>query len=228
MIKILLVEDEVMLARIVKDSLEVRGFHVTHALNGRQALQLYRDLAPDILVLDVMMPQLDGFSVAREIRRSDRRTPILFLTAKSQTADVVAGFELGGNDYLKKPFSMEELIVRIQAQLRRQHEAPEAPAEERYELGNYLFDPARQSLSHPGGERLLSHRESELLRRLCRHRNQVLERGEVLRELWGDDHFFNARSMDVFITKLRRYLEDDPAVKIVNVRGVGYKLIVDK
>ena len=190
--KVLLVEDEPMLARIVRDSLEVRGFRVTHALNGRQALQLYREETPDILVLDVMMPQLDGFSVARQIRRSDRQPPIIFPTPKSQTIE------------------------------------PEPAAEERYELGRYVFDPARQSLSHPGGERLLSHRESELLRRLCQHRNQVLERSRVLRELWGDDHFFNARSMDVFITKLRRYLEEDPAVKIVNVRGVGYKLIVDR
>lgn len=224
-IKVLLVEDEIMLARIVKDSLEVRGFEVTHAVNGRQGLELYASGQPDIVVLDVMMPQLDGFSMAREIRQNDRQTPIIFLTAKSQTADVVKGFELGGNDYLKKPFSIEELIVRIQARVNQPPAAASPREEEKFQLGDFIFDPVRQVLTHPGGEHSLSHRESELLRRLCQQKNQVLERSAVLRELWGDDHFFTARSMDVFITKLRRYLRDDPRVKIVNIRGIGYKLL---
>ena len=155
--------------------------------------------------------------------------PIIFLTAKSQTADVLKGFELGGNDYLKKPFSMEELIVRIRALLRRRPDfPPETENEGQYRLGAFVFDPVRQYLSHPRQERELSHRESELLRYLCRYKNQVLDRAKVLRALWGEDTFFNARSMDVFISKLRRYLKPDPKVKIVNVRGVGYKLIVEE
>jgi two-component system response regulator VicR len=225
--KILLIEDEAMLARIVKDSLEVRGFQVAHALNGQQGWQMYRNIDPDIIVLDIMMPRLDGFSLATNIRKQDTHTPILFLTAKSQTTDVVKGFELGGNDYLKKPFSIEELIVRIKAQLRRRQPAPEPVREEPFQIGAFTFDPVRQHLSHPRSEKTLSHRESELLRHLCRYKNQVLERRQVLEELWGEDTFFNARSMDVFITKLRRYLKADPSVRIVNIRGVGYKLIVE-
>lgn len=228
MTKVLLVEDETMLARIVKESLEVRGFRVAHALNGQQGWQMYRRIDPDILVLDVMMPKMDGFSLVAEIRKRDPHTPVIFLTAKSQTTDVVRGFELGGNDYLKKPFSIEELIVRIKAQLRRQQPAPPSPEEEIFRLGAYHFDPLRQSLRHPEEERELSHRESELLRALCRRKNQVLERSQVLKALWGEDTFFNARSMDVFISKLRRYLERDTRVKIVNIRGVGYKLIVEE
>jgi two-component system response regulator VicR len=228
MIKVLLVEDEPALARIVKDSLETRGFAVRLAVDGRHGLSLYQEERPDILVLDVMMPRLDGFSLAAEIRKNDAGTPIIFLTAKSQSADVVKGFELGGDDYLKKPFSMEELIARIHARLRAAPSPDGAAEANAYILGDFTFDPVRQVLLHPQGEQALSHRESELLRLLCRRRNQVLERAPALRDLWGDDSFFNARSMDVFITKLRRYLRRDARVKIINSRGVGYKLIVEE
>jgi DNA-binding response OmpR family regulator len=221
---VLLVEDEVFLGQIVKDSLEVRGFRVVHATDGQQGWDCYRAHAPDVLVLDVMMPQLDGFSLAQRVRQHNEHVPIIFLTARSQTVDVVKGFELGGNDYLKKPFSMDELIVRIKALLNRKPVA--LPAEDSYPIGRYFFDYPRQKLTLDGRDTTLSYRESELLKRLYQHRNQVLERTVILRELWGEDSFFNGRSLDVFITHLRRYLKDDPHVQIVNIRGIGYKLMV--
>lgn len=227
---ILLIEDEAALAMIVKDSLESRGFQVRLAADGLAGLRLFREAAPDIVVTDVMMPHLDGFSLAQRIRQENTAVPILFLTARSQPADVVRGFELGGDDYLKKPFSMDELIARIRVRLARP--APVAPAPDPtpsgpVRLGRFHFDRTRQRLWQEAGtpEINLSHREAELLQRLYDHRNQVLERGQVLRELWGDDSFFNGRSLDVFITRLRRHLQADPDVQIVNVRGIGYKLI---
>jgi DNA-binding response OmpR family regulator len=223
---ILLIEDEAALGMIVKDSLEVRGFTVQYAADGEEGLQLFRQHCPDIVVADVMMPKMDGFSLAEHIRRENRAVPIIFLTARSQPADVVRGFELGGSDYLKKPFSMDELIVRIKARLGQP--APAAPAEVTsvLRIGRYHFDHPKQKLLLDGQEHVLTHREAELLKHLYDQRNQVLERGAVLQALWGDDNFFNGRSLDVFITRLRRCLKDDPQVQIVNVRGIGYKLIV--
>lgn len=222
---VLLIEDEPALGMIVKDSLEVRGFTVRYATDGDVGLADFRQERPDIIVADVMMPNLDGFSVAQQIRQTDPDVPILFLTARSQTADVVRGFELGGNDYLKKPFSLDELIVRINALLRRNVAAHPPATSDSVRIGRYQFDAPKQKLSLDGQDTLLSHREAELLRHLYEQRNQVLERNAVLVELWGDDSFFNGRSLDVFITKLRRHLRDDPQVQIVNVRGIGYKLI---
>jgi DNA-binding response OmpR family regulator len=222
---VLLVEDEVFLGQIVKDSLEVRGYRVLHALDGAEGLAFFRSHRPDVVVLDVMMPQIDGFTLTQRIREENGHVPVIFLTARSQTVDVVKGFELGGNDYLKKPFSMDELIVRIKALLNRPPlDSP--PEAETLTIGRYRFDHFRQKLVLDGRETVLSHRESELLKRLCLHRNQVLPRNAVLLELWGDDSFFNGRSLDVFITRLRHLLKDDPKVQIVNIRGIGYKLIV--
>jgi DNA-binding response OmpR family regulator len=224
---ILLIEDEPALGMIVKDSLEVRGFTVRYAPDGDVGLVMFHQERPDIVVADVMMPNLDGFSVAQQIRQTDPDTPILFLTARSQTADVVRGFDAGGNDYLKKPFSLDELIVRINALLRRTVGSRSGvSASDWVPIGRYQFDAPKQKLSLDGCEVLLSNREAELLRHLCKQRNQVLERNAVLLALWGDDSFFNGRSLDVFITKLRRHLRKDPNVQIVNVRGIGYKLIV--
>ncbi len=221
---VLLVEDEAFLGQIVKDSLEVRGYQVVHAPDGAQGLHLFERHQPDVVVLDVMMPHLDGFALAGRIRELSPTVPIIFLTSRSQTVDVVKGFELGGNDYLKKPFSMDELIVRVKALLNR---LPARPAAlEPCAVGRYTFDPRKQQLTLDGRSVSLSHRESELLHRLYQQRNQVLERSAVLRELWGDDNFFNGRSLDVFITKLRGYLREDPQVQIVNIRGLGYKMIV--
>lgn len=227
MIKILLVEDEALLARIIKESLESRGYRVAHATDGKQGLEMFATQNPDIVVMDVMMPRMDGFTLATEIRRYNTKVPIIFLTARSRVEDVVKGFEIGGNDYLRKPFSMEELIVRIKALLERgTSSAPvEVTEETKFQIGAYEFDPVKQTLLHPDAQVTLSHRESELLRKLCLHRNEVMERGPVLKELWGDDSIFNARSMDVYITKIRRHLQFDPSVQIINVRGIGYKLV---
>ncbi|GAB2567925.1 response regulator transcription factor [Spirosoma areae] len=226
MATVLLIEDEVALGMIVRDSLEVRGFTVLYATDGAEGLSLFRGQHPDIVVADVMLPQMDGFTLAEHIRQANPDVPIMFLTARSQTADVVRGFELGGNDYLKKPFSLDELIVRINALLRRRTVSLAASTVSALlPIGRYLFDPPKQKLLLDGHEALLSHREAELLRHLYEQRNQVLERSAVLTELWGNDSFFNGRSLDVFITRLRRYLRDDPTVQIINIRGIGYKLI---
>ncbi|RYU81857.1 response regulator transcription factor [Hymenobacter persicinus] len=227
MATVLLVEDEAALALIVQDSLAVRGFRVQHAADGEQGLRLFREHAPDIVVADVMLPRLDGFALAEQVRRENPTVPIIFLTARSQPADVVRGFELGGNDYLKKPFSMDELVVRIRALLGRAALAPPAPAAspELLRIGRYEFAYAQQKLRLAEAEVQLTNREAELLKRLHDQRNQVLERSAVLRELWGDDHFFNGRSLDVFVTRLRRYLRADPEVQILNIRGIGYKLL---
>jgi len=174
------------------------------------------------LVLDIMMPKKDGFTLAKEIRTEDSDIPIIFLTAKSQTEDVVAGFNLGGNDYLKKPFSMEELIVRINNLLKRgKNDWNNGPIQ----LGKFIFDLKKQTLELNSNIETLTHREAHLLYHLVKNKNQILERSFILKKLWGDDDFFNARSMDVFITKLRKKLKDDPAIQIINIRGYGYKLI---
>lgn len=224
---VLLIEDESQLAQIVKDSLEMRGFRMFIANDGNEGLRLYRQHKPDVIVLDIMMPNMDGFSLTAEIRKSDKQTPIIFLSAKSQTVDVVKGFELGGNDYLKKPFSMDELIVRIRSLLNRFQPTPaqQEQGEDSVIIGQYAFNYTKQTLSRNNHTEFLSHREAEVLWRLCKHRNQVMERKSILLDIWGDDNFFNARSMDVFITKLRRYLKEDPRIQIVNIRGIGYKLI---
>ncbi len=219
-IKVLLAEDELSLAQIVRESLETRGFIVDLAKDGEEAQNRFSAISYDILVLDVMMPKKDGFTLAKEIRESNREIPILFLTAKSQTKDVVEGFEVGGNDYLKKPFSMEELIVRIKALLNRVHSALDTVS-----IGQYRFDRTQQVLMYNDIQEVLTHRENELLYHLIQKKNEVLDRSYILKKLWGSDDFFNARSMDVFISKLRKKLKKDPRVQIVNIRGYGYKLI---
>lgn len=224
-IRVLFVEDEESLGLIVKDSLCSRGFEVDYCTNGAVAYNKCMNYTYDVLILDVMLPEMDGFTVAREVRKKDQDTPILFLTAKSQPQDVVQGFEIGGNDYLKKPFSIEELIVRLKALVGRMGSQSKKELQNCY-VGNYYFDILNQTLSLNGKERSMTHRETEILKMLYENRNQVLERKEVLQKIWGDDHFFNARSMDVFITRLRKYLRDDSSVKIVNLRGIGYKLIL--
>jgi DNA-binding response OmpR family regulator len=227
-IKVLLAEDEKTLAMIIKDSLDDQEFNVTVAFNGEEALQDYANTRPDIIVADVMMPRLDGFEMARRIRKSDSTTPIIFLTARSAVDDVVHGFEMGANDYLKKPFGMQELIVRIKALLGRAcMVTPQPEQATRFTIGQYLFDSVIQRLTHvPTGTRAeLSYRESEILRRLCLHPSEVVTSRSLLLELWGDDSFFNNKSLHVFITKLRHRLGQDQRLRIVNVRGVGYKLI---
>ncbi|MDD3721038.1 MAG: response regulator transcription factor [Lutibacter sp.] len=221
-VKILLAEDEPSLGQIIKESLETRNFKVLLCDDGEIAYTTYKRENPLLLVLDVMMPKKDGFTLAKEIRKENPDIPIIFLTSKSQTEDVVQGFNLGGNDYLRKPFSMEELIVRINALLKR---GDYENGTEVIKIGNYLFNVKNQTLILNGKTETLTHRESELLHHLIKYKNQVLDRSFILKKLWGDDDFFNARSMDVFITKLRKKLKDDSSVQIINVRGYGYKLI---
>ena len=225
-IKVLLVEDEQTLAMIIKDTLEGQNFIIHTAADGDEGLRMFFDLRPDVLVADVMMPRMDGFEMVRHIRQTDKRTPVLFLTARSSINDVVEGFELGANDYLKKPFGIQELIIRIKALMGKAFLFTENKVANHFEIGSYLFDPVAQTLLHAGTRQELSHRESEILKRLCENRNQVVNTQDVLLELWGDDSFFNSRSLHVFITKLRHKLALDERIRIVNVRGIGYKLIV--
>jgi len=220
--KILLAEDEAALGQIVKESLETKGFTVCLCSDGAEALETYYKEKPQLLILDVMMPKKDGFTLAREIRMQDADIPIIFLTAKSQTQDVVEGFTLGGNDYLKKPFSMEELIVRIKnlLQTNQHNEASEMS------IGDYQFLFKQQTLRYKEEDTVaLTHREAHLLYHLYNNKNQVLDRSIILKKLWKDDDFFSGRSMDVFITKLRKKLKKDENVQIINVRGYGYKLV---
>lgn len=228
-IKVLLVEDEQTLAMIIKDTLEGQGFLIHTAIDGEEGLRLFFDLRPDVLVADVMMPRMDGFEMVRRIRQTDRHTPVLFLTARSAVNDVVEGFELGANDYLKKPFGMQELIVRIKALMGRACTyTPPAESEQiLYEIGRYQLDTRRQLLLHEGTEQELSHREAGILRLLCQNRNCVVNMRDILLDLWGDDSFFNQRSLHVFITKLRHKLAKDDHIRIINVRGIGYKLITE-
>ena len=222
-VTILLAEDEPALGMIIKESLETRNFKVLLCDNGEKAYSLYKSELPELLVLDVMMPKKDGFTLAKEIRLEDDTIPIIFLTAKSQTQDVVEGFTIGGNDYLKKPFSMEELIVRINNLLNRTQLQKNS---EILQIGHHMFDFTKQTLQFKDEEKLpLTHREAHLLFHLIKNKNQVLDRTLILNKLWGSDDFFNARSMDVFITKLRKKLSADKQIQILNVRGFGYKLI---
>jgi DNA-binding response OmpR family regulator len=223
-INLLLAEDEPALGQIIKESLETRDFKVVWKQDGAAAINAFKENRPDALVLDVMMPKKDGFTVAKEVRELDDTIPIIFLTAKSQTKDVVEGFSFGGNDYLKKPFSMEELIVRIHNLLQRSALQKTADI---LKIGDYTFNFPKQELSYKNepGE-LLTHRESHLLFNLIKNKNQLLDRSVILNKLWGTDDFFSARSMDVFISKLRKKLSKDSSIQIINVRGYGYKLIV--
>ena len=220
---ILLAEDEPALGMIVKENLESKGFLVDLCENGDIALKSYQQKIPDILVLDVMMPLKDGFTLAKEIRATDQHTPIIFLTAKSQTQDVVDGFAIGGNDYLKKPFSVEELIARINNLLQRKTVQKNTND---IQIGDYNFNFPKQTLQlKTDAIQQLTHREAHLLFHLVQNKNKVLDRSLILNKLWGNDDFFNARSMDVFISKLRKKLKKDENLQIINVRGFGYKLI---
>lgn len=223
--KVFYVEDEVFLARIVKESLESRGFDVIMESDGAKALDLFRKTKPEICVLDVMLPNKDGFEIADEIREINEDIPIIFLTAKTQTEDVIKGFKLGGNDYVRKPFSMEELIVRIQNLLRLRKDQPKITPD-LVKMGKYNFQLNRQVLSNGKEDRKLSFRESELLKLLYEYRDKIIDRKDILNLLWGNDSFFNSRNLDVYITKLRSYLKDDPSLEIITIKGIGYRFVV--
>ena len=219
-INILLAEDEASLGIIIKESLESRNFNVTLCNNGEMAFQEFEKSTFDALVLDVMMPKKDGFTLAEEIRQINKTIPILFLTAKSQTDDVVKGFKIGCNDYIKKPFSMEELIVRIISLTSKNNKA-----ETKFFIGTFEFDTEAQLLIHSEKTFKLTNRETLLLEFLVKNKGAIIERTLILNVVWHNDDFFSGRSMDVFITKLRKKLNLDPTIAIINSRGRGYKLI---
>jgi DNA-binding response OmpR family regulator len=223
--KVFYVEDELFLGKIVKESLESRGFEVIMEGDGAKATELFKKTKPDICVLDIMLPNKDGFTIADEIRELDEEVPIIFLSAKTQTEDVVKGFSLGGNDYIRKPFSMEELIVRIQNLLRTKTEGSQKISGGSAIIGKYTFQLNRQLLSNGTEERKLSFRESELLKLLYENRSAIIDRKDILNLLWGNDSFFNSRNLDVYITKLRSYLKNDPSLEIITIKGVGYRFI---
>ncbi|MFZ6013835.1 MAG: response regulator transcription factor [Bacteroidota bacterium] len=225
-IKVLYVEDEPFLGRIVKESLESRDFEVTMLEHGKGAFQVFEKTKPDICVLDIMLPFKDGYSIAKEIRQINPITPIIFVTAKTQTEDLLKGFESGGNDYLRKPFSMEELIVRINNLLQITRQQKNIPLLECITIGKYEFNPLRYELKVNEDVRKLSHREANLLSMLTENRNGTTQRKDILMRLWGDDSFFNSRNLDVYITKLRDYLKEDPSIEIITIKGVGYHFAV--
>jgi DNA-binding response OmpR family regulator len=225
--KILYVEDEIFLAKIVKESLESRGYEVILETDGADVLTRFKKYNPDICILDVMLPNKDGFAIAEEIRELSPDVPIIFLTAKTQTTDLVKGFQLGANDYIRKPFSMEELIARLENALRnRSSEVLQSLARNEMSIGQYAFNPHRQTLSENGAERKLSFRENELLKLLYENRDRVIDRRDILNLLWGSDTFFNSRTLDVYITKLRSYLKNDPSLQIITIKGVGYRFVI--
>ena len=223
--RILYVEDELFLGKIVRESLEGRGYEVTMESDGANATEQFRQTKPDVCVLDIMLPNKDGFTIADEIRELDEEVPIIFLTAKTQTDDVLKGFQSGGNDYIRKPFSIEELIVRIQNVLRRKTESSQKIISDSVIMGKYIFHLNRQLLSDGLTERKLSYRESELLKLLYENRDKIIDRKNILNLLWGNDSFFNSRNLDVYITKLRSYLKEDPALEIITIKGIGYRFV---
>ncbi len=224
--RILLCEDDQNLGLLLSEYLNAKGFETTLAVDGVEGMKVFRRENFDFVILDVMMPNKDGFTVAKEIREQDRHTPILFLTAKSMKDDTLEGFKSGADDYMTKPFSMEELMMRVNAIIRRSAALPEEGEDvTEYKIGKYTFDYNRQRVAVNGEEERLTTKENELLFLLCKHKNGLLERNYALNAIWGDDNYFNGRSMDVYIAKLRKHLKEDPEVEIINVHGKGFKLL---
>lgn len=227
-IKILYVEDEPFLGKIVKESLETREFSVQMVADGREVMSVFQQFNPDICVLDIMLPNRDGYSLAQEIRIQNPTIPIIFLTAKTQTEDLIKGFQAGGNDYVRKPFSMEELIVRIQNLLQlTQNKQNTVNKNGSVTIGRYEFLPQKYELRLGNQVRKLSYRETELLKILTENRNGSVNRRDMLLQVWGDDSFFNSRNLDVYITKIRDYLREDPNLQIMTIKGVGYHFIAE-
>ncbi|MDQ1332156.1 MAG: Two-component system response regulator [Bacteroidota bacterium] len=223
--RILLAEDDSNLGILLNNYLSAKDYETSLFVNGILALKAFNEEHFYLCILDIMMPEMDGITLAKEIRKINPLIPVIFLTAKNQKEDVLEGFRSGADDYITKPFSMEELLYRIQAILKRTTGTSSYRKEDHYALGKYTFDPLKQLLSTGDQQIRLTTKESELLELLCRHTNEVLERNFALKSIWIDDNYFNARSMDVYITRLRKYLKKDPSVRIINVHGKGYKLI---
>jgi len=226
-IKILLAEDDKNLGTVLKAYLDAKKYNTTLRVNGKEAFEEFQKGDYDFLILDVMMPVKDGFTMAREVREINKTIPILFLTAKSLQEDKMEGFKIGADDYLSKPFSMEELLARIEAILRRTQTNKNIKNKEFFTIGKFSFDVTRHILSADGESQKLTSKEAELLKMLCARQNETLDRSVALKQIWHDDSYFNARSMDVYVTKLRKYLKSDPTIEILNVHGVGFKLITE-
>jgi DNA-binding response OmpR family regulator len=227
-IKILLAEDDRNLGTILRTYLEAKGYAPRLCVNGLEALEVFNKEPFDFCVVDVMMPIKDGFTLAKDIRKVDNQIPILFLTAKSLEEDKLKGFQAGGDDYLTKPFSMEELLARIEAILRRSAKTTDGKTEKgTFTLANFVFDYNHQNLHINGLDQKLTSKEAELLKILCEHVNQVVDRSFALNRIWQNDSYFNARSMDVYIAKIRKYLKEDPTVELINVHGIGFKLVTE-
>jgi DNA-binding response OmpR family regulator len=224
--KILLVEDDPALGFVIKDNLLQKGYDVTLCADGEQGQDSFSKQNFDLCIFDVMMPKKDGFTLAQSVRTKNSEVPILFVTAKAMLEDKLAGFRAGGDDYIVKPFSMEELFARIEVFLRRTN--GKNTKEETFSIGAFTFDSKNFTLHHATGSKALTQKESEVLKMFCQNPDRVLKREEILKAVWGDDDYFMGRSMDVFISKLRKYLKEDPSVQIVNFHGVGFKLEVEK
>ena len=223
-LKILLCEDDENLGMLLREYLQAKGYMTELCADGEAGFKAFMKSKFDICVLDVMMPKKDGFTLAQEISQTNAEMPIIFLTAKTQKEDIVEGFKLGADDYITKPFSMEELVFRIEAILRRVR-GKKSKESTLYNIGKFTFDTQKQLLSIGDEHRKLTTKENELLSLLCSHANEILQRDFALKTIWIDDNYFNARSMDVYITKLRKHLKDDPQIEIINIHGKGYKLI---
>lgn len=226
MTRILVVEDDPNLGQILSEYLQLKGFVTTLCTDGEKGFEKFKTEKYDFCILDVMMPKKDGFTLAKEIREIDKTIPVIFLTAKSMKEDTIEGLKIGADDYLTKPFSMEELILRVQAILRRSGaKSDQSNTVNRFELGGLTFHYDRSLLERPSGDVKLTSRENELLKMLCDHMNQTMERNAALNAIWKDDSYFNARSMDVYIAKLRKYLKEEEQVHILTVHGQGFKLV---
>lgn len=225
--KVLLVEDDTNLGNLLKEYLEAKGYPTILAVNGKQGFDLFAKGKYSLCILDVMMPFKDGYTLSKEIRAIDETVPVIFLTAKSMQEDAIEGFKAGADDYVTKPFSMEELLLRMKAILKRVNTDPKTTSEQNsFTIGDSTFDYMRQIIEIKGVQHKLTTKEAELLKLLCLNLNQVLDRNIALKAIWHDDSYFNSRSMDVYITKLRKHLKDDPKLELLNVHGKGFKLLV--
>ena len=223
---VLLIEDDVNLGFVIKDNLEMEGFSVTLCDDGEKGWHVFNQVRYDVCVLDVMLPKKDGFTLAREIRKQNTHVPIIFLTAKAMKEDKITGFRLGADDYLTKPFSIEELVLRVEALVRRSKFA--VSQADTHQIGTYSFSYLNLSLQCGPQTQTLTQKEADVLRMLCQHAGQALKREEILRQVWGSDDYFLGRSLDVFISRLRKYLNGDPDVEIANLHGIGFRLDVRK
>jgi two-component system response regulator VicR len=224
--RLLVVEDDPNLGDILKEYLEMKGYEPTLCRDGEEGWNKFKKDKYDLCLLDIMMPKKDGFTLAKEIKKIQEDLPILFLTAKNQKDDIIEGLKIGADDYLTKPFSMEELLLRITAILRRTQKSSEVSALKTYSFGDFVLHYDEQFIEGPGGRHKLTSKENELIRLLASEINKLVNRSHALKQIWGDDSYFNARSMDVYLSKIRKILKDDPKVQIITVHGEGFKLIV--